>query len=116
MDRRWYQDSDISNSVKTYATRLARLHFLQHTCSDNHTILITERHLIEIACSKLQEALLKTFSLDEITQMRAYIVWWIKSIARVRVYSHVSDGKIQNVVASSINNDKLNDLFKLHGH
>jgi len=116
MDRRWYQDSDIPVSIKTYAARLARLYFLQHFCPDDHPVLNTEKQLIEIARSKLQEALLKTFSIEEILKMRPYVVWWIKSIAKIRACSHIDGEEARDAVTSSIDSEKFDDLFEFHGH
>ena len=116
MDKRWYRDTDIPNFVKVYATRLARLYFLQHACSDNHPVLVAEQQLIEMARSKLQESLLASFSVDEILKTRPYIVWWIRSIAKIRACSHIDGEKAQKAVTLSIDGDKLDDLFKLNGH
>ncbi len=116
MDRRWYRGTDIPNSVKTYATRLARLYFLQHACSDDHPVLIAEQQLIEMARSKLQESLLVSFSVDEILKMRPYIAWWVKSIARIRACSHIDGKDAQGIVTLSIDDEELGDLFEFHGH
>jgi hypothetical protein len=116
MDKRWYRNTDISEFVKIYATRLARLYYLQHACSDDHPVLVAEQQLIEIARSKLQEVLLASFSVDEILKMRPYIVWWIKSTAKIRACSHIDNEKAQSAVTSSIESEELNDLFEFHGH
>jgi hypothetical protein len=78
--------------------------------------LTTEEQLIEVARSKLQEALLKAFSAEDILKMRPYLVWWIKSIAKIRACSHIGSEEARGVVTSSIDNEKLNALFKFNGH
>lgn len=116
MNRRWYQDSDIIDFVKIYATRLSRLHFLQHACSGDHPVLVAEKQLIEIAHSKLQEVLLKSFSVREILEMRPYVVWWIRSIAKARVCSHISNEAAREVIVSAIEGNALDTLFEFDGH
>lgn len=111
MDSRWYRDTEIPDLVKIYASRLARLYYLRQFHSSNKSVLITEQHLVEIARSKLQESLLKTFTIDEIKANRSYLVWWIKSIAKIRACSHVDDNGIQRTIESSIDREKLDELF-----
>ena len=44
--------------IEIYATRLSRLYYLKQLCYDEHPVLTTEIHLVEMAKAKLQEYIL----------------------------------------------------------
>jgi len=73
----------LERAIRTYAIRIARKCFLECQCEEDHPVLINERHLVEMAKSKLQERLLAN-RMDP-SKMASQLEAKIRYIAKLRI-------------------------------
>ena len=103
----------IDRFLGKYAHRLARLCVLTAQCPEDHPMLSTERNLMDMARSKLQEALLRKLSVDGFRRMRPDLEYLIRQSAK-------EDASLWSVPAGSrapilraIDAEPLDSLFTL---
>lgn len=97
--------------IHTFALRLARKCFLQQFCQEDHPVLSTELHLIEMARSKLQEHILATISLKDLPKMRPIIEAQIRMIAKNRVLVYIEVDTHKDAVIQVLDKESLDDIF-----
>lgn len=99
--------------LKKYAMRMARLCYLRHHCQRDDPVLATEMQLMDMAHSKLQEALLSRSSVDALGRMRCDLEFEIRQLAREWATSEPMGKEARTSVLELIEGEDLSRLFLL---
>lgn len=98
-------------SMRTYASRLARLCFLKQKCEQDHPVLLTEQELVEMAKSRLQEQAAIKFGAS--LESKAHILASsVRGIAAKWVACSLDDEDERESVLTAIHQDDVAGLFR----
>lgn len=96
--------------VRTFALRLARRCLLEQLCPKDHPVLDTERQLVEMARSKLQEHLTIFHSRDDFEIVAAKMRTRIVELAEKKTRHQIDDDALCHAVINAIRMENLDDL------
>lgn len=100
-----------SEAFQVFTKRLARLMFLKQICEADHPVLSTERSLVEMAKTRLQEYVFIHISNDKIKMYRPLIETWVRAVTLERVMNYNEEDSIKESVMRSIQIENLSDLI-----
>lgn len=106
-----FHEDPLHESIRTYASRLARLCFLRRRCDGDHPVLLTEVELVEMAKSRLQEQAVLRFgrSLDS----RAHILAaTIRRVAAKWITCSLEDEDERELVLVELSQEDVASLFQ----
>jgi hypothetical protein len=99
--------------LRTYATRFARLCYLRTVCPEDHPVVKTEKHLLDMARSKFQEAMFSRYDEGEVPEIRPVLECAIRRLAKSGLEEQIPDADVRRRVSSSIDEESFDRLFVL---
>ena len=101
----------IRSTSRTYAMRFARICLLRMRCGEEHLVTVTERDLIDMAKTKLQEEVLSSLSYSEIEYLREELISQIKRFAIEKIRGFDLNKTDRNILIKQILSEDLSDLI-----
>jgi hypothetical protein len=106
-----FQEDALQESIRIYASRLARLCFLRHRCDDDHPVLLTEQELVEMARSRLQEQAVMRFGQD--LEAKSYLLAaTIRRLAAKWIVCTIDDEDERDVILTAIHQENVAAIFQ----
>ncbi len=99
------------DALAVYARRRARMIFLRRRLEDGHPVLATESQLVDMARSKLMEALLSQHGEAGVLRMRPEIEDSVRFSMRRSAPGLASEGGGREQLLADIESEPLDSLF-----
>jgi hypothetical protein len=103
-------DARAPDVVRTFALRLARRCLLEQLCPADHPVLDTERHLVEMARSKLQEHLIVAYGPERFETAVVALKAEILEIAERKTFNQIDDDALCHAVIDAIRREDFDSL------